>query len=423
MEKIYMENNKNKKSNTNHFFKGKGVVTASIVIAVVAIFAFVISSFNNPSWAAVPAIDNKLSDEFTLVINNGDDDEGVTIQGNAQSAYVPLFWADKKDGISVFCLENNIDAVEGTYYKKYKDWEKDSPELGGTAKKYSVLYILANGYYNKNSFTSELSDTERAVITQLALWDYLYQTKANNSSNYEINFLAEGMPGKNFSKINIGSLESNAKNCSNNGKACNYYTTYVEPLVEGAKYADESDTEPSVIISGGTDISLTEDKKYYQSSEITVLPGNDSTEKFKVKVNEETSPKGTVIVDSEGSPINEKEYDFNTKLYVRVPVDSVDAAGAKVDLAFSANGYKYVGYEYKAYDKTSGEFLNNKQKIVGVDVVTLSKNIPFEVKIDYTPEVPDTGMNTSQIIYFIGLVVLVCGIGIVYANIKPKENN
>lgn len=35
---------------------------------------------------------------------------------------------------------------------------------------------------------------------------------------------------------------------------------------------------------------------------------------------------------------------------------------------------------------------------------------------------PDTGMNAAQTIYFIGLIVLLCGVGIVYANTKPVES-
>ena len=34
---------------------------------------------------------------------------------------------------------------------------------------------------------------------------------------------------------------------------------------------------------------------------------------------------------------------------------------------------------------------------------------------------PDTGMTTAQTIYFIGLIVLLCGVGIIYANAKPVE--
>ena len=36
--------------------------------------------------------------------------------------------------------------------------------------------------------------------------------------------------------------------------------------------------------------------------------------------------------------------------------------------------------------------------------------------------VDDYGISTAQTIYFIGLIVLLCGIGIIYANSKPVEN-
>ena len=34
---------------------------------------------------------------------------------------------------------------------------------------------------------------------------------------------------------------------------------------------------------------------------------------------------------------------------------------------------------------------------------------------------PDTGMSKAQTVFFIGLIVLLCGVGIVYANAKPIE--
>ena len=72
---------------------------------------------------------------------------------------------------------------------------------------------------------------------------------------------------------------------------------------------------------------------------------------------------------------------------------------------------KYVGYEYE-----SGEY----QKITDVKIMNDVITKPLSFKLDYTPEVPDTGMNTAQTIYFIGLIVLLSGVGIIYANAKPE---
>ena len=45
------------------------------------------------------------------------------------------------------------------------------------------------------------------------------------------------------------------------------------------------------------------------------------------------------------------------------------------------------------------------------------------VDVNYTPDVPDTGMTTAQTIYFIGLIILLSGVGIIYATAKPQEQN
>ena len=67
------------------------------------------------------------------------------------------------------------------------------------------------------------------------------------------------------------------------------------------------------------------------------------------------------------------------------------------------------------YTANSGEY----QKVVTVTGTTkhFSNGVSFEV----APS-PNTGVNKAQTIYFIGLVVLLCGIGIVYANAKPSES-
>ena len=46
----------------------------------------------------------------------------------------------------------------------------------------------------------------------------------------------------------------------------------------------------------------------------------------------------------------------------------------------------------------------------------------IEVYTKTTDAADDTGMSKAQTIYFIGLIVLLCGVGIVYANAKPVES-
>ena len=56
-----------------------------------------------------------------------------------------------------------------------------------------------------------------------------------------------------------------------------------------------------------------------------------------------------------------------------------------------------------------------------IDTVTNNKDVGSEFTIDYTPDIPDTGISAAQTVYFIGLIVLLSGVGIIYANVKPTE--
>lgn len=419
MEKIYMEDNNNKKSTTNRFLKGNGIVTASVLIAIVAVFAFVATSFNNPSWAAVPTADSNLSDQFTLKLEENARQTWVA-SNESDGLPVSRFWANDRKGISVFCLEENIDAKDGTSYHFVSS--------DTSASDYGILYILANGYYNKDSFTKDLDNTERVVVTQLALWNYLYDKDTNgNSSNFSKFVskygIANGKATSDFHAEIYTDTNTLIEKYTNK-----IYNNYISKLVSAAKTAKASDTMPSISISGGDDnISLTADKKYYQSSAIvTVSSGN--TKKFMVSV-DDSSPKGTILVDDKGDALNEKaEHDVGKEFFVRVPVDSVGDKGATVNLSLTAIGYKYTGKVYKPpceKEDANGKCVKYKagQTVIGVNVEQPEIKEGAQVKFDYVPEVPNTGMNTSQIIYFIGLVILVCGVGIVYANIKPKESN
>ena len=63
----------------------------------------------------------------------------------------------------------------------------------------------------------------------------------------------------------------------------------------------------------------------------------------------------------------------------------------------------------------------NFQKVANVGILNKSQSVPLNIQLDYTPAVGDTGMSVAQIVYFIGLIVLLTGVGIIYVNAKPAE--
>lgn len=394
MEKIYMENNNDNKNGFyfKDFFRRNGIVITSILIIVVAIAAFVTSGFNQTSYA-IPDVTNALPDTFktaaptvTIIGGNGVAANNVSIQ---------QFFTD--GGVQVFCLERNIDFNGGIQYTK-GDSISD--------KDYGLLYLMANSYPNKNFKNGEdnLHEYLQTWITQIAIWDYLYQTGNKQNTAYADILDKVRLTTKVYKDLD--------EEYDAGGK--NIYTTYVEPLVKAA-IANKNGVNKSLKAKTETnEISLTEDEKYYQSSAIIVTGApSDNFNGFEVKF--AAKPDGTILVNSKGEEIKDlSNFKPGDKFWVRVPVDKVKEDNKVVKLSITGSFSVYDGNYYVA---------DGAQTISAVETVNSNVNTGLDIELNYTPDVPDTGMSTAQTIYFVGLIVLLSGLGIIYANVKPKESN
>ena len=117
------------------------------------------------------------------------------------------------------------------------------------------------------------------------------------------------------------------------------------------------------------------------------------------------------LVGEDGNTISEdQDLQPGTKIFVRVPSDKVKDVSKNLALNVDATFSIYAGYIYSV-DEDSQDVVtveDQEAHILGGTVFELIGT-------------PDTGMNTAQTIYFIGLVVLLCGVGIIYANAKPVK--
>ena len=105
------------------------------------------------------------------------------------------------------------------------------------------------------------------------------------------------------------------------------------------------------------------------------------------------------------------------KFYVRIPVDKVNENNKNVKLSVTGSFTTLEGNYYIGKDETK-----EYQTVAAVETVTSNIQTGVEIPLNYTPDVPDTGLSTAQTVYFIGLIVLLSGIGIIYANVKPSES-
>ncbi len=389
------KNNRNKKSSIWKILDSTGTVMWSFVIALVAVVSLIAFGFNQPSYA-IPDVTSPLGDSFTAGTPQASDriisDTGFNVTKYSTST-----------GDHVYCLEHNIAFGSGSVYEK-----KDS------ITDYGLLYIMANTYPNvqmkdkKKNDGSNLSEDFQVWISQTAIWVYLAETNAENNT----------IEPADLEKIKTASCVYTSQNSSycdlpqNAEVKHNLYNTYIKDLVEQAKAQRTVPNKQFKANLSSTDISITNNNEYYQSDAVTVTGSpSDNFNSFKVEIS--SAPEGTILVDEKGAKLS--SYDnlpTGTKFYVRVPVNKVTEENKKVKLSFVGSFKTYEGNYYVS---------TGKQTITSVKTVNNNVSTGLEFELNYTPDVPNTGMSTAQTIYFIGLIVLLSGVGIIYANAKPTN--
>lgn len=401
MEKIYMENNQNKKNQSTfqQVFKSQLSKKLSAFMVLVSFFSFLLIGVTNVSYAAVTEIpeDTGLGESFTTSA------PGTEIISNTG---FPILMYSTSNGIPIFCLERDINYRGGITMSK-KEQITDQ----------GLLYVMAHTFPHvkfKDSKGQQFPDEVQTWITQATIWQYLYETGAANNATGSGNVA-------NIENIKTAvslSWDDEIVGCRVDGcgagatSQATFYDTYIAPIVANARQSNVTANGTINISLANQEMSITEDEKYYQTSLITITnsdPNNFVSGSLKVEI--QSAPDGTILIDENGQQIetvNEK----NTKFYVRIPVESVTEENKSVLLHAEGTFRGYDGYYYKA---------DGAQTVSTVFTTDVKAFDDLDIPINYTPEVPDTSMSIAQSVYFIGLVVLLCGVGIIYANAKPRQ--
>ena len=440
MEKIYMEDNNNKQTR-------RGLVDFSVIlsftVAVFAIFSitmFGIVSFQgtNVSYAAPLDDDSQFTFQYGV---HGAGDEEVTLKGqnpaDTNSYFmVPIYLAGSPNNYNnvVFCVEHNVEPPDGGTIVRKSEAITDN----------GLLYLLTNSYANGRPRTNITDDTNKkyieAYITQVAIWVYMYEVYSNvqrdqvfgiyksDGTKYPRDSQDPNTPLKNDdvpvnlitaaemtaiqSATTIINLADQDAITSTIYSGDNLYTKYIRPLVDEAKSAS-AQKQFYVTYNENDNATLSEDGKYYDSPILTAVgnPSNDLVS-FDITV---SGVEGAFLVDENKNTLNPTGIPAGKRFYVRIPVEKAPGEGKKLLVNVDGVGHfnGAVGYYYLA--EVNGYA---SQKIITITGVT--KNVPGSVQVPLTGG-GDTAMNAAQTVYFIGLIILLCGVGIVYANAKPVE--
>lgn len=397
MEKIYMENNK-KQSTFQQVVKSQLSKKLSAFMVLVSFFSFLLIGVTNVSYAAVAPIpeDTGLGDSF---VTSAPGTEVVSNSG------FPIMMYSTTTGIPIFCLERDVEYKGGTTMTK-----------GERITDQGLLYVMAHTFPHekfKDSNGKEFPEEVQTWLTQATIWQYLYETGAEN------NMVGSGNVA-NIDNIKTAvslSWEGNVLGCRMDGCDAGassqetFYDARIAPIVANAKQADVTTNGTIDISISNQEMSITSDEKYYQTALVTITksdPANFVSNSLKVEI--QSAPDGTILIDENGQEI--QDYNNIEKFYVRIPVQSVTEENKSVLLHVEGTYRGYDGYKYTA---------EGAQTVSTVFTTDVKAFDDLDIPINYTPEVPDTSMSIAQSVYFIGLIVLLCGVGIIYANAKPRQ--
>lgn len=414
MEKIYMEESRR---------QSRKLFDASVVLSfVVAVFAvFSLATFGivtNQGTDTISYAAPVSSDTFTLKMGKKvfayNDATAMTKAYLMETYFYDV--ANNADNV-VFCIERNKTVENNKAYKQIATARAETKDLFGADNDEGVKYLLGIGT-NKASLqaVTQYDDNVDIWVVQSAIWYYL-SGKYSSVDAYKLN-VGTGtnayLNDKDVMDIN-GSIYLSFTEPT--ATAPGTFTEFegltgpngkIMQLVNEANAATAAGSR--VIVTKADDsISKTEDKKYYQSALITV--SGDPTNSLLSYDVSLSGVEGAIAVDENGEDLGTTNVAPGTKFYVRVPADKVTETVQKVSVSITGHFAGATGTYYYVEDNA------NLQRMATVT----PGDVAGGTEIEFIGA-PDTGMNTAQTIYFIGLIILLCGVGIVYANAKPVKS-
>ena len=421
MEKIYMENNNHRKK------KVDGVTLLSFFVAIIAIISLIAVGFNQVSFATNSVQgDDLVVGEFDV---KAEDEQNNKLLSNKSYpvmrhfAEVACIGDDNgcqggKKTIPVYCLQREKSTV-GSKYKLATE--------NGEIKDVGLIYLMANLYPNvemEPSFEITGDNSDHKVetwISQALIWTYMKEAGLDPTSQmtdelkqnvFESSYIKYGPNINDLSSAKVG-YESEDHILVDSYKIKGSDLTAHQVYDRAMELHGQSDIYNFQIVAEGEE-SISDNEEYYFSKALTVQ-GNvaDSSiaefKSFSVKLPED-APKGTIITDAEGNKVEDPNFSPGTKFYIRVPVDSVDDV-TKINVDVYTYFDILVANRFAASD---GDY----QELTALRNLTEGRGDGYTFEL--TPA-PDTGSSMAQTIYFIGLIVLLCGVGIVYANAKNTK--
>lgn len=409
MEKIYVEENQKKNKNTRLGIS----VGLSFAVAFAAIVSILFVSMSGTTYSlddvtTLPATITTVAPTHEIA------DEDGLFRVHPYSA----------QGISnpIYCVESNVDYEANITLSRVK-------KSGGgeyVIEDVGFIYLLtkiANLSVNASDINSSttISDADKvkyvnAWLKQTAIWSYLGRIGAANSSpSYSADKAATLYALDSLNVTETGSLVANLTTTDSTKSF--YELVGLKDIVDTAYNNRKNTTYLSVGLTKASD-KFTVTKGYLKSDKIIVKYDNTGVISGKSDTYSLTlsnAPKGTKVygINSSGKEelikdLKNVSYSKYKSLYLYVPTSEVKGT-VKFSVGITGKFEVYTGYYYEN---------GTAQRVTTVDKVAMSRNAGEDFTIT---KAPDTASNASRIMYIVGMVVLLSGLGILYVNIKNQK--
>lgn len=416
MEKIYMEENQNKAPKRRRSLLSSTSIMMSFVLAFVAIVSIAAYGFSQVSYA-IPV---ETETPFPVSITTIPEDADHKVKGlGTESPMIALHRATINGATKyVYCIESDIEIQSNVDYEK-------GNKITDNGLLFLLNYLASDTYQIVDGSGDEVSELAKGWIVQSAIWVYLHETGYPNNTGsvngtpYFTDAAASAVKTDTSlvaTDINPILSESGGiyNTCKLNNSGLAAQDSTIIGLINKAERINsgvESWNNFDLNISKASDkIVLTSDGNYYQSDVITVN-GNAGFQGFKV--NTTGLPTGTKLIGTDGNEMTDLTNLANgTQFVLQIPKDSLTDENKDVALSITGAFNGKTAYFYS---------FESSQKVAFTGQVTQHVNKGIALSFNYTVDTPDTGITAAQSVYFIGLIILLAGVGIIYANIKPRE--
>ena len=385
MEKIYMEEYQQENNYNNNSRNILSLVLCVFSVMILAFFGITgvqssIVSHAVPIEVPSQITIHKTSDFYVEVYNSSDSSKKIS---------VPIYFSDTEKRNPVFSIEKNNTnhPADNSIYTK-----------NSTVDDLGLQYIINNSYLAGGKFLNGESDYYEMFLTQVAIWVYLDLVYPDNN-NYKVDENWKSILENCNTYTYTGNSTPYTDNVTGEG---NTYLRKVKTLINEA--IGIRNEKSLAVLKNSVDLVKSNDGKYYRTSVITVV-GNAALnlKNYSIKV---SGVNDVDVINENGEKLNSDNVDAGVKFYILIPSSEISNEVKNLKVEVTGHFKELLLNEYTS---------SNLQKLIYP--TDNNRDITSELNIEVVGT-PNTKLNSTKTFYFIGVIVLICGMGMVLVNSK-----